>query len=242
MKYFNNEVGSCPHKVVLITIPKSGTWMYVNVLRHFNLVFTGVDIRGTSYVDHRGNDPQTQRKLWQEQNFKIVQQPIATSVKMIQPGQFVTSHMMPSLHPHVANCKKIFTFRNARTTLISAMRWNPKFDETKPTEMMRYITAEGAKHLSRIKSRLPWLNKDVYKIQFEQFVSGTEEERIIILDNLAKFLDTTYDPQALEQIGSKTMTFTGKHSTLDKFWSDEIENWFIRNGGVSINKQLGYDE
>ena len=245
------ERGECPHKVILLTIPKSGTWMYVNMLKHFDLEFAGVDVTPGAIVDHRNLTPEEQRKQFKYTHKIRMEQ----SFKMVLPGQFVQSHQAPTDRNKklLAKWKKVFTCGNIRHVLISHMRWLSKtrvkpqkwYDlPDGPEKMLAYAkTKPGSMQLDVIRKKVGWLNRDVLLIHFESFVDAEWDEQYATLDKLSEHLGAHPDyDQVLEEIGKKTMTSTGELSTLDKYWSDDLEKWFVWKGGRKLNQKLGYDE
>ena len=227
--------------------------MYVNMLKHFNLMFAGVDIGPNCIVDHRGLTPEEQRD-WIHHKHKL---PMAQAFSMVLPGQFVQSHQPPvknnvNVKQLLKGWKKVFTCRNLRYTLISHMRWLPRAGVKPqpwfnlpdgPKKMLAYVKDPGLNHLIAVREKIKWLKEDVVLIRFESLVNAEWDEQYATLDKLSNYLGVHPDyDRVLEEVGKKTMTSTGKLSTLDQYWNDELEEWFIENGGNTLNKKLGYEK
>ena len=86
--------------------------------------------------------------------------------------------------------------------------------------------------------------QDVHVIRFEEFVTEDVHKSLGACNRLALYLGVQNVDAlaAVQEVGGNTMTYTGKVTSLDDFWTDEMEEWFVEQGGVELNQMLGYTE
>jgi len=252
---FSPHVGNNQHKAAVTTIPKSGTYLVTELLKHAGFELVKLNVRKNSIRDFRWKDLNDLTNLGK--TF-----PLEYLVHMILPGQVIAGHIEYDNYTKKAlsDFKKIFVYRNMRDALVSAMKHGEKwsvFPSDKknlqqrdgPEKLLWYMNSTLCKNfITTTNHVVGWLeDKDTFKISYEDLMGDFGiEKRNEVLIQLFQFLDYNIKEDQIENIlnltfSADTLTKTDKRTNIEKFWNDSVENEFARLGFSELNSKLGYD-
>lgn len=246
-------------KVVVNTIPKSGTYLFAKLFESLGVVNAGVHLSSAFVQDFRFESLET--IIENSARFKQ-DLPLQRSINLLRPGQFAVGHI--DFNPETASilkkAKHFFIVRNLRTVMVSFLRFSvdPRRKDTKLAEkyselsgaqlMSAFLKAEGGNYLKkRIAPILPWHGKSqVLTLRFEDIAGENGvEAQVNCLNLICKQIKMPAPEDvkafmASNVLGKKTRTWTGKLSMIEDYWSDEVEAIFSSLGGIEMNRLIGY--
>lgn len=246
-------------KAAVISIPKSGTYLISAVLEKIGLVNTGVHVWEAGFHDYRGKTIPDMIHRYSE---FVVNASLDMVVPLILPGQYVVGHLALNTKNQniLSSFKRIISIREMRHALISHMRFlenegrglarNPQWKEVKNTKarMQAYLETYGS-DLIEIAGRVAkWLSDpESLIIRFEEITGDNGED--VAINNILKMashvgISISFDKAKeifTSVLNKPTLTWSGKRSSLEKYWSSESEAIFLENNGGELNNILGYD-
>jgi hypothetical protein len=253
--------GPCPHRVLVCSTPKAGTYFIAEVLRHLGCESIQMHLDHTVVWDYR---QRTVEEIRADSFRYMVEIPLELSSRLIRPGQFAVGHLecCDKTKQLLRRFKKVFIYRNLRDALISQMRFlkdtnsgGPLAESWKalpegPQQMARFFAAQ--EHVTymfnKFRAMAAWLHdKDVLPVSFEAIYGDHgKEAQLATIEAMRQYLDApvpTQSPDTLMAalIGKPTRTWSGRRSSRDTYWNDDIERLFHANGGREIDASLGYD-
>jgi hypothetical protein len=252
--FARTEVKGLPRTIVL-TIPKSGTYLVSAYLKQVGLTDTGIHLDDLGFTDYR--DRPISEMISNYREFRKIY-PLDRAVKMLRDGQFAVGHIgftEKSIYD-LSNINIIFVSRELRLSLISMMRW---LSRPGRGELSQWKEIEDHRHklvaflLDCGQNLIAWFSAiagwrtfpGVQAIQFEQ-LQHIDSRAGLALEVAKKCGISLSIQDAQEAINSvllqPTKTWSGKHSKIEDFWSDEAEKIFISIGGVELNSRLGYEK
>lgn len=256
----NNRIGKSDQRILICSIPKSGTYLYTRLLELLGIEPTRLHLMTTHIVDYRYWSTDTINK---DYNKTFIDIPIKDSVKLIEPGQFAASHIecTPQTRDVLKNFRILFLFREMRDVVVSHMRWatanNWGSEKTNiwrnmpegPGKMLAYFDDLGEFFFqSRCYPVLKWMKQPgVLALSFEQIYGdyGKEKQSDTLVQILrhCNFDDTGIEKEELltSLIGTQTETWSGSRTQREKYWSEEVERKFVELGGQDINEKLGFN-
>lgn len=250
--------GNSNEKAIIISIPKSGTYFFAELLNMLGLEFTKLHISEHVFTDYRFATLNEARSM--SEKFSVEME-LENSIKFINTGQFAVGHLpcFDSVKMVLKNFKKIFVYRDLRDVFISHLRFVCSTErEVKDTQSFRDLPDGVEKMLAHMKvfryfligeaeKLLGWLNeKDVFITSFEDLYGDNGKKiQIEVINELCKFLNISYeqidhDKIMYQLIRTPTITWSGNRSKREIFWNDKVESFFEEIGGKKINEQLGY--
>jgi len=252
---FSPDAGNNPHKAVVTTIPKSGTYLVSAILLHAGFELVKLNVRRNSFRDFRWKDLNDVTNLENKLPLEIL-------VKMIIPGQVIAGHIQCDNYTKntLLNFKKIFVYRNMRDALVSAMRHAEKWAiiasereilqkmNDGPEKLLLYMKSTTCKHFVTTSNYvIGWLeDSDTFKISYEEIMGdfGKEKQKEVLIQ-LFKFLDYRINKEQIETIlnltfDSETLTKTEKRTNIEKFWNNDVGNEFVKLGFEKLNSKLGF--
>ncbi len=244
--------------VVVITTPKSGTYLWSKILAIAGFGQTYLHLSESLLSDYRDKSFEEMRRRYKEFT-RVV--PLKDSIHLIKPGQFAVGHLRytPESIEILGDSRVVFSHRELRQSLVSHMRfymlpgrggeddsWKRIEDERK--RMAEFLRRWGEEIISGShRPLIGWKSHHAaYTLRFEEALGdfGTEKSMACIGGMLAHAGVRLQDDQVraiLQQaIGSETQTYSGARSTLDPYWSDEAEQLFRQFGGQEVNEAFGY--
>ena len=254
-------------RVFITTILKSGTNLLNLILLSLGFKPCGLHALDNRCYDYRFMPSGVYAYANYESNIKEIDLPIPfyALINLIPPGYFLPSHLkdfesIQRARRHGMD-KILFTIRDLRHVHVSLMRHvmqrkgfkntQNKSQEYTSQHMAAYFSEKnnfgkylftvintGAKLAIALKQE-----ENALCVCFEEITSKNKERMERSINSI--YLATGKDPDDIFQAiqnscGSETLTYTGKLSTLDRIWTQEVEDIFIATGGDVLNEQLGY--
>jgi hypothetical protein len=225
--------------VFLITIPKSGTWLTVEILKAYKLRFSNLSfIYDKGYIDH------TKRfNLSSDPSIIIKSREQAKLLKKIEPNYFAVGHYPYYLKGTIKDFKKVFVCRDLRDAFASLIRMKKSWgNESTP------VAKELRKFLEKVDLIIDWVRYDssIFILRFEDILYSSRNEKYVIKKYLGKFLGidsskVNINDVFYRNIDKETLTYMGKkRSSYKDIWNDEFEDMFKECNGYEMNETLGY--
>lgn len=250
------EVGDCPHRVFIASIPKAGTYLAAEALIALGVHPTRLHIDVGAVSDYRNFRKGSY--LWDYQ-FNMA---VGDALRLVRPGQFAVGHLPASeeIRRALAGFKTVFALRELRHAFVSWARFVV-------AESMDQEVADAARRLpdgpdrvllvlSRLahgwlvptcRAMLGWLTAPgVFPVRFEDLVgqNGAETQAGAAARLVSHLGLPTPAPQAVAAVracvGRETLTYSGSRSDLSTHWDGSLEDWFRSVGGPDLNRELGY--
>ena len=262
------SIDSQGHGIYATSIPKSGTHLLNLILHNLGYKFCGLHAFDDSCNDYRLLPLGTQDHINYYPNVKelVLPIPFYVLVDLIPPDTILPSHLLnlESIRKaRLHNMNKIlYTTRDLRHIHVSLMRhvmWikghgNPKtpVKNYTPIQMIEYCHSidpfTGLMNLDYINKAARVavsLKSEDYALGvcFEDITSNNRKNMESSINSICTVTGKNSDDvfQAIQQsCGTDTLTYTGQPSTLDRIWTQEVEDIFVASGGDVLNEQLGY--
>lgn len=253
--HFDKKKGTCKHKVILITIPRSGTHLcqaiFSRLFLHHVRVFPQLDHLG----DYRHLTDADRHRLKRPHDVKKI--PLHMSLQWMLSGQFTHTHLkynsdaIDLLKKYDYKC--FLVKRNLKSVLISHARQKQRdhrFFSDDPKEMMKlYIKHPVSNDIVKpVKQMFPWFYRNLYPVVSYEKLSGEmgpneqKNELKFIVSKLGIDLNTlNLDRLISNSVNKKTFTYSGEKVKWQDYWSKEVEQWFKTVELFQINRGLGYD-
>lgn len=247
-------VQSLPEKVLVISLPKSGTYLMSEVLKNLGFSDTKMHLFEDGFSDY--SEAGLDDARLSPQKF-LRRMPLGDSLNKIQIGEFAVGHLKFSdqCQQLTSGFRRVFLVRELRCSLVSYMRFVHNtgrfgaaqlawYSLTDPKQrMVGFLEAFGEMFLEQLyRPMIGWLGfEDVLTVRFED-LTGATEQSLPTIDTIASFIGAqSYNAEDVLRAGLSTDTITKspRHSSLDHFWSDEAEQWFTNEGCHMLNTQLG---
>ncbi len=253
------EVGSCPHKGFIISIPKAGTYLVAELLRLLGCVPTQLHIWKSGLSDYRqAASIQQMREEYARFNVEI---PLSHSLRLVHPGQFAVGHLECDVEtrPALSSFKTLFVYRELRDAFVSWLRFymDAKRGGTEiqalqavpdgPERTLGLLDLCGQWFFGMVREIIPWMKEQTTLcVRFETLYGdhGTEARHELVRDLYRHFevpnSATDVDELINKVIGARTLTWSGKRSQRGDYWNEQVESRFRDLGGPELNAQLGY--
>ncbi len=253
------QAGASPHRIVVCSIPKAGTYLVAELLTRLGCVSTKLHLSSLVLSDYRSA---TVREMREEFARFTVQLDVPDVLRLMLPGQFAVGHLhcTNEIRASLQAGKNLFLYRNLRDALVSFIRfvadtgrggeaaesWRHKPDGAE--KMLLAVDQLGQTFFDTAVPMLDWVGEQsVLSVKFEALYgdNGTNAQQQLV-EQVHDFLDLTTplgDVQVLfrDLIGAPTKTWSGKRSNWQTFWNDEVEERFRSLGGHQANARLGYE-
>jgi hypothetical protein len=249
--------GMFGNKVVIYSIPKSGTYLVSKLLEVVGYADTEIHLGLHAFQDYRGKTLKQKREDYL--NFTINVNACAIA-KLILNGQFVVGHLPynEDIRNAFASFKQIFLYREVRDALISHMRFlatrnNPAHDNWRyltdsKKRLLKYLETTAIGFMDMALPMVGWLeDSNTLKICFERLCGDAGEqvrkaEIRKIFDYLGVLDSVVIGNDLIRNVFNvETLTWSGQRTDRGEYWSDEAEKIFKKIGGDKLNKILGYD-
>jgi hypothetical protein len=242
------------HRVIVVSIPKSGTYLVAEILKALGYRWTGMHLAETAYTDYTGSALEEAR---QDPGRFARSEPLSASLTRIHPGEFAVGHLpfKTEVIETTRPFKRIFVTRDLRVALISYMRF------------MHSTGRLGARHLAWypisdlrqrchvfLQTSAPYMLKRFYEgmvgwsqldetlhVRFEDLTKDAALATRTI-ESIATFLDVpNCDPHRIlgASLATETITKSEGVTRLDDYWSRQAEQRFVEIGGLELNARLG---
>jgi hypothetical protein len=259
---FKAARGRCRSKVILLTLPKAGTYLLARMMENLGLVDLEVHLSETSLGDYRGLS--VEQKIARA---RLVNRAISLHVAAgkIQPGQFAVGHIPCSdlARDALSSFARILCIRELRHALASYMRFELKRIEADPDwlpatrawasaadntgRLHGFLLASGKSYLASVRGIHGWASEPgVLVCRFEDLLG---DHGPAIQESVAGSVASQLGMKAQTGIralrraaGQPTLTFSGQRTALHGLWDATAEAIFQQLGGPDLNEALGYRE
>jgi hypothetical protein len=258
----NLPVETVRHRTMIVSVPKSGTYMYGKLLENFGLQPSRLHFadNGASFTDYRSA---SKRESHSQYTKLEIYKPFAESVWLLNPAQFAVGHLActPEIQQVLANAnyKVIVTVRDLRAAVVSLMRFQIQAERTTAQDQAWLALEEGPRRTQGflqsptaawffqvVRSMIPWLTApDRLLVSFERLYGDCGREQQLaeacrIYEHLGFRRPGICQAALKKTIGADTLTYSGERTELAKFWNHEVEADFVRLGGAFLQEQYGY--
>jgi len=238
--------GSGPRpRVVIITQPKSGTYLTSEIVRRLGFHQTYMHLRADSFDAYDGERLEEGRRA-AKREFEV-KCPIEESVKIVRSGQFAAGHLACDERTVTAFApfRIVHLRRELRASLVSCFKFCVETGRHRVAEGGRADLAEwmrtwGRHVVQEAAGTAGWMGRPgVLSLRFEDLRARPGEAVNMIARHLG--VDGV-DGEALyaEACATRTLTRSGSKVSFDEVWTDEVEAAFRELGGDSVNRKLGY--
>jgi hypothetical protein len=260
---FQNGSLDVPFRVLVASIPKSGTYLLGKVLAETGLVDTRIHIHGggESFTDYRFSSLEFGRRNSEALYRKL---PLQTVISLVAPGQFVVGHLAARRYDRQwTDIKPIFLYRNLRDSYVSFMRWQARTGRGTstsdgwgslpegPEKLLRWDRLEGGRLFNAAKRMLKWKQVEhALAVSYEE-LNGDQGHRVQrdAFKRLLNFLGIG-DRIGIEgliaaTVNAETMTFNKTPESAmsrETYWSERVEEAFRSRGLHELNSRLGYED
>lgn len=246
------------HKVVVHSVPKSGTYLMAKLLDTVGYVDTELHIGLKQLSDYRGKSLQDKVEEYFQFTMKVPARDIA---ELMLNGQFVVGHLPCNREITTAfsDFKQVFMYREIRDSLVSYMRFLVRRGNTTANPWItiedgrlrfeQYMEKRAAAFIREARLMVGWLSQPgVFAVRFESLCGDDGQEcRMSELRRLIDYLGLADKVEVNDQLitsvfGAQTMTWSGKRTCWKDYWSDRAEERFRKLGCDQLNRQLGFVE
>jgi hypothetical protein len=242
------------HQVVVVSIPKSGTYLVAELLKTLGYRWTGMHLAETAYTDYSASSLQEARE---DPGRFARNELLSSSLTRIGRGEFAVGHLpfKDEIVEATKPFRRLFVTRDLRLALISYMR----FMHTTGRLGARHLAWYSIPDLRRrchvfLQTSAPYMLKRFYEgmvgwskldgtlhVRFEDLTSHADQAAQAI-ESLATFLNLPHcnAREVLRaSLATETITKSDGLTRLDDYWSAEAEKRFIEIGGLELNARLG---
>ena len=251
--FVRNEVANLSRTIVL-TIPKSGTYLIGAYLKKIGLFDAGVHLDDVGFTDYRNRSIQEMIESYRD--FRKIY-PLDRALKLLRNGQFAVGHIgfNEKTIRDLADINVIFVSRELRSALISMMRWlsRPgrgeasawKGMEDKRSQLIKFMSECGENLISWYGGMAGWRDlTGVLSVQFECMLQADlrADLALEISGRCGLHISKNDACAAIDAvINQPTKTWSGMSSKIEDYWTKDAENIFASIGGVELNRRLGYN-
>lgn len=237
-------------KVLVTTIPRSGTHFTTELLTNLGMIFAGLHVAPS--LEHNVVDDRRFRKMNAAGDLFYPRYLLQLDdvFRLIGAGQFIQGHVpyRADFADALSDAKIIYVQRNLKNVAVSALRFISKlassghtfegFDtdwtglDEGPLKMYAYLLSFGSGLPDMVRAIQPWQNAgNCHVLNFDELTSGDNVKSLKAVEDLAKFLGIKKSPHSLSvalqrTVGASTVTWTGELSQWEKFWDPDIERLF----------------
>ncbi len=242
---------------LVCSIPKSGTYLVSALLQGLGSEKTHFHLSRHEYSDYSVGKPEEHRQ--HPERFRVVA-PFDTVLRSLTPGQHAVSHL-PCCNDVEEVCqqrgiKVFFLCRDLRDCLVSYMRFladtgrdnsheSQWIKEQGPRRLLCFLKSYGW-FLAAAEPLVPWQDSSVaVSLRYEELAGdfGRQAQQQA-LDRVCQQLGVGLNVQAhavlQDSLNRPTLTWSGGRTDRSAYWSDEVEELFVRLGGAAVNALLNY--
>ena len=254
------ERGTAPHRAVVCSIPKAGTYLVGELLRRLDVVPTGLHLSATGLTDYRFATREEGRNEFVRFAHPV---PLERALPLVRPGQFAVGHLecTPAVCAHLVGFRVVFAYRDLRDGFVSWLRfhrdtrreekWRHVWDAPRgPRELLAaFLREAGEFYFTTCRLLRPWVTDPAaFPVRFETLLGddGPDARERLVRD-LAAFLGHP-DPAGAAAAAlpglttATTLTSSGSRTRREEYWSPEAEELFQQLGGGELNAALGYED
>ncbi|GAB4110424.1 MAG: hypothetical protein Kow001_11240 [Acidobacteriota bacterium] len=238
-------------RVLVISIPKSGTYLVAAFLKELGLVDTGVHVNDDGFHDYRNRT--LSEMVSEYRKFRRLY-PLSQTLELVREGQFAVGHLTcsPQTVAAAAGCSVIFAKRELRSALVSMMRfmsrpgrgedWAWKRIEDPRVRLLEFLHDRGPELLRWFESIADWNSQTgILSIRFEDLVRGSRKHAQVLAAKAGIEVSRHRASEVLNQVLCRaTKTWSGGISQATTYWSEAAEGLFRELRGPELNRRLGY--
>jgi hypothetical protein len=243
-----------PNRVLVVSLPKAGTYLVAEVLKALGYRSTGMHLAETAYSDYNGAELDEARR---NPGRFARSEPLSQSLLRIAAGEFAVGHLAckRDIVEQTASFKRIYLTRDLRTALVSYMRFLTTTGRSNAREMSWYAVSEPkARVVEFLRTSAPIFLDRLYKdlagwsqvpgvrrLHFEDLMHERETAPRAV-ESIADFLgQPSCDARRIlnSSLASDTITKSDGLTQLADYWSPEAERQFIAIGGAGLSARLG---
>jgi len=250
------EQATAEPSVVVLSMPKAGTYLMGQVLALLGLPDTGIHFDEVGFQDNSGKSREV---ILADYGSLRRAAEVSKVVLRIPPGHYGVGHARHSdeLERSLSRCRTLFLRREVRACVISMMRFCDRSDwggdsswkaEREPRrKVIAYLNSDGAHFLEWLSGIVIWDRSPVAtRFRFEDLVAGGDRAATVVVE-VASAVGRRIDVSSARKIiavalQSATVTRSSRPSIVSEYWSDEAESAFARLGGHQMNEQIGYPQ
>lgn len=238
--------------IIVVTLPKSGTHLWMKILEECGFVLTEIEGCATHIADLRG----VSFDGYYQSNITPINMPLYLQIQCLKNGDILPGHIDFSCAEYVQGHPFLISKRDFRTTAVSYLRhcqcYKNLYSETPwyslgATEeaLFHFLHSEVfAGHMHMCREIIKWDQAfPDHVVRYEDVQQPGSAEYAGVVEKLSRItgLDADSVSAAIERArGTRTFTYSGKKSSLDGIWSDRVEARFQELQGHILNEQLGY--
>jgi len=242
------------HRVIVVSIPKSGTYLVAELLKALGYRWTGMHLAETAYTDYSNSNLEQAR---QDPGRFARSEPLSTSLGRIRPGEFAVGHLpfKDEVIEATRPLKCLYVTRDLRSALISYMRFMHSTGRLGAKHLAWYPLADLRQRcLVFLQTTAPYMLKRFYDgmvgwskldgvlhVRFEDLTGEVARARQVI-ESVASYLGGPHCDAASvlrTSLATETITKSDGLTRLEDYWSSIAERRFIEIGGQELNVRLG---
>jgi hypothetical protein len=251
---FRHEQRRRESRVVILSVPKSGTYMYGEILKEFGFIDSGVHGAQWGFADLRWGQKAEILSSLQRRNVPISLQHY---IDLVRPGDFLLSHLpfeeetSSLLQPF----RRILAIRDLRDCFVSYMRYAAKYrflaDEAAtwpglpegPERMAGFAESLEATQFFKLSTPvLSWrTDPDVLVLLYEDIVGDNGPEASdAAIKRLGRHVGASEAGQVDLSVilGRDTITASGRRSRWQDYWNQTVDDAFGKLGGHALNEAI----
>ena len=241
-------------KVFVLSLPKSGTYMWSNLLKQLGYKFSNKHIAYNFYQ----NIPHDREEFFNEPQRFFVKSSLSESLKHINDGEFAVGHLpcTPEIIDLLEDFKLIFSYRNLTDSLVSFINYTGNFkinkeklwtDESLPNtqRIEMYLRSDVIDFIRIANSVSGWKNlksKDYFlEAEYKQVVNFDSQ----VLERAAEFfgISTAQMCEKLQAaIAAPSFTKIENKLKNEDCQGDVFENFYTYYGLDNINQRFGFGQ
>jgi len=252
----SNHIGNAaPARALIISTPKSGTYLLGEVLKNLGMSETKMHLFEQGYSDYAGADIHDARVNPHKFQRHV---PLTASLMTIPPGHFAVGHLQFTAQccRATATFRRFFLTRELRCSLVSFMRFvcstgrfgapqQAWYSLSDPGQrLVGFLDTFGKAFLDGLFHPMTgWLGfEDVMTLRFEH-LTGPTNQALQTIDRIAAHIGArSYNAEDIlsASFAADTITKSPQLTRPEQYWSDDAEKRFVALGGLQLNESLGY--
>lgn len=257
----DSAIPSCPHPVVVATLPKAGTYLIAKILKLHGLKHIDIHLSydGRHVDDYRSLSAEDAKSNPKKGRVAVTSLELPILLGRLQPGSFYVGHCgcLPQYTKPLECVKKIFSYRELRSAIISFVNHliqsnrhqypgQTVWGEMPPCGERTFLAMQefGPRFIEIANGVAAWKSQPgVVHFPFED-VSGRngEEAQFVTAAAIMKHIGINCREEHLRQTlseatGSSTRTHYPQSRPWD-IWNKSCEDLFRELGGVEANSRL----
>ena len=252
LSFSAQEGNECLPKIVIATLPKSGTYFWGKILQECG--YQDIEIHGheQTIADYRSLTLQEKLDTPPE---SAVWLPFCLQLSLLREGQYLLAHLPFIVHPQLREKKFFISIRDLRTVVVSWLRYGQRrrcfahhswynLGATEEGVFTLLNTSLGQELAHEANEISKWVSAfPDRELRFEALNAPGSKEFTHIVDTISSLigLDAENVTSAIERArGTSTVTYSGKPSSTQGIWSERVEEVFCAHKLDLLNEKLGY--